>query len=228
MDLLLSFALLGLLLAALSFLFAGDKLFWFVSVLIVLVGGPLLALIYIAGGDKSVVITSAVLVAAGVAVVGLVTMLTRRQTRWATLVMGPLAAGVLMVVLGVMLVTGGVPVLLLIGFMGGGLEFWLISALVLFLLGALPVLAIAWKSAPWARIAVSSLFGVLIMASVLAPFFGFVDRSGPGRPPVYLAALAVAGVAAVLGLLFQYRRRRARPDAGPGERLPAQGSLEDP
>lgn len=234
MDILPALALLGLLLlAALPFLFAGDKLFWLPAIVIVLFGGPLLVLFYIANQNgnpmpypianqnANVVVRSVVAVIAGVAVVVLVTLLAKRRLRAATLLMGPLSAGVIMIVLGVMLVTGGAPILLLIGFMGGGLEFWLYSALVLFLLGALPVLAIAWKSAPWARIAVSSLFGVLILATLLSPLLSFVDRSGPGRPPVYLAALAVAGVVAALGLLFQYRQRRGRLNGGQGERMPA-------
>ena len=214
MDFLLPFALLGLLLlAALSFLLAGDRLFWFLVVPIVLIGGPALVLLTFADRNSSALLRSFVAVAAIVAIATLVIALAKRQYGWATLLIGPLVAGALMVLHGVMLITGGIPLLLLIGFMGGGIEYWRNSALVLFMLGALPVLVIAWKSARWARIVVSSLFGVLIVATVLAPFFGFVDRSGPGSILVYLAALAVAGLAAALGILFQYRRQREHSSA---------------
>ena len=213
MDFLLPFVLLGLLLAALSFLFAGDRLFWFLVVPIVLIGGPLLVLLTLANRNSSAVLKLFVTVAAGVAIATLVIALAKRRFGRATLLIGPLVAGAIMVLHGVMLITGGVPLMLLIGFMGGGIEFWQNSASVLFLLGALPVLTLAWKSEYWARIAVSSLFGVLIVATVLAPFLGFVDRSGPGRMLAYLAALAVAGLAAALGILFQYRRPRKHPKA---------------
>jgi drug/metabolite transporter (DMT)-like permease len=67
---------------------------------------------------------------------------------------------------------------------------------------------------------VSSLFGVLIMATALAPIFGFVDRSRPGSPFAYLAALAAGVVAAALGMWFQYRQQRRHPNASADE--PAQ------
>jgi hypothetical protein len=222
MDLLLPFALLGLLLlAALSFLFAGDKLFWLLAVPTVLIGGPMLVFIYIANQSMSPTFGAVVAVIAVVAIIVLVSALVRRRLRWATLLTGPLLAGATMVLHAAMLITGGSPILLLIGFMGGGIEFWLYSALALFLLGALPILVIAWKSPRWARIVVSSLFGMLVMASLTVRYFGFIDRSRPSSPLAYLAALAVAGLLAALGMVYQYYRQRVHLNTATGERAPA-------
>lgn len=209
------------------FLFWGDKLFWLFSVLTGFVLGALPAFLLAAFWLPDFRLPD-VYYPAGVIVIGLLTMgvfvmLSFYWRRAMTIVTALFAGGVVLVLHGLVFLTGGMLFLGLFALLlGGGYNFLLNWALILFLIGSIASAAVAWVSPIWARIMVSSLFGTLIIATGILPLlYGldalvFQDTLGLyGTPKAYIVALALTIPLPWLGIVFQRRRMHKRATVSP-------------
>jgi hypothetical protein len=203
------------------FLFWGDKLFWLFTAVTGFVCGALTAFVlaFVRLPD---------LYPAGVIVIGLLTMgvfvaLSFYWWRAMTIVTALFAGGVILTLHGLVFLTGGMLFVgLFAALLAGAYNFVLNGALILFLIGSIASVVLAWVSPIWARIVVSSFFGMLIIAQGTLPLlYGldalvFQETLGLyGTPAGYIVTLALSIPLALLGIFFQRRRMQKRAAVSP-------------
>lgn len=205
----------GLTLIGLPFLFFGDKPFWPLAVLMVVVGSILLAAFSLLSMAVTEIFGYVLPLLLPLVAGGVILLLAGRQREQATRFLAPPAAGTILVLHVLMLYTKGqlLMALVIIG-MGGGIPFVLNSLIGLFFLGAAAGLALAWKQPRWARVGVCTLFGMLLFAfGLMLPVDLYITSWFRYDP--YLLGLALALPVAALGIYAQARRLRRPVREGP-------------